>query len=256
MEQRNTTDRIERRYHELAGLEVRAGEPNDDGSIPMEGYASVFGATADILGLWTEEVKPGAFRKTARDGDVRLLINHNPDLVLARSKLANRQPSLRLSEDGVGLRVDADMAPTTYAQDLAISMDRGEINQMSIGFRVVKEEWDWDIDPPHRSILEMSLRDASIVTFPAFVETEASLRSLSGDPEEIRSEIERLTQLLTRDDLNAAQGTSLRAAMHALEARIASLPEPPCTHSDIERRRRVSNRRLYEIEQEKFYAVS
>lgn len=150
---------------------------SDDGPIGFRGHAAVFGRRTWIGGKrwgWWEEVDSGAFSKTIKEADVRFLINHDPNLLLAR----NKARTLRLSEDKVGLDCDADMAPTTYGRDLAISLERGDISQMSfafdvIGYRVGEAEDGKELI----TLTELRLWDVSVVTYPAYAETDASLRS-------------------------------------------------------------------------------
>jgi HK97 family phage major capsid protein/HK97 family phage prohead protease len=109
---------------------------------------------------------------------VRYLFNHNPDAVLARTKSG----TLKLGEDKAGLAVDAELAPTSVGRDLAILMERGDVNQMSIGFRVIQDEWEEvEGDDGHvyerRTIKEAQLFDVSAVTYPAYEETDAGLRT-------------------------------------------------------------------------------
>jgi len=52
--------------------------------------------------------------------------------VLGRTKSG----TLELSEDATGLAMFARVGPTTYAKDLAISMERGDIDQMSFKFTI------------------------------------------------------------------------------------------------------------------------
>jgi len=92
--------------------EFRVGEPDAEGRTVLDGYASVFDRPTD-MGGWSEVIRPGAFTKTLKDGaDVRALINHNPDLILARSKSG----TLVLEEDDHGLRVLIDPAETFVAE--------------------------------------------------------------------------------------------------------------------------------------------
>ena len=138
------------------------------------GYASLFNTVAEIGGF-REQVAPGAFSETIGAGDdVRALIDHDASRVLGRS----RADTLRLSEDDKGLRIEIDLPDTQTARDLTVSMKRGDITQMSIGFYTRKEEWDQtDPDHPLRTITQAELFDVSVVTFPAFEETEAQVRS-------------------------------------------------------------------------------
>lgn len=170
---------FERRALTVADLEVRA--VGEDGTIGFTGHAAMFERRTWIgpkkWGFW-EQVARGAFSKSISESDVRFLINHDPNLVLARNK-AN---TLTLAEDEQGLRTDADMAPTTYALDLAISMGRGDISQMSFAFEVVRESWETLGDETElRTIEEAKLWDVSVVTYPAYDDTDASLRSVAFD---------------------------------------------------------------------------
>lgn len=161
---------------------TRSTEDNAD-SIGFLGHAAVFNSITTIGGWFKfrEQIAPGAFAKTIKEADVRFLINHNPDLVLAR----NMADTLRLSEDKTGLLTDADMARTSYGEDLAISLERGDVTQMSFAFRVVKEEWDEgdedSTDPPLRTLKELQLFDVSAVTYPAYTDTDAGLNAAALD---------------------------------------------------------------------------
>jgi HK97 family phage prohead protease len=160
--------------------EVRAaGEGDTESAGTVTGHAAVFDTPSQPLydfweGMFVEEVRRGAFAKTIGEADVRFLINHDPNLILAR----NKGGTLRLAEDDIGLAIDADLAPTTYGRDLATSMRRGDVSQMSIMFSVVKDDWGGTRDGlPLRVISEVKLYDVSAVTFPAFEETDIGMRS-------------------------------------------------------------------------------
>lgn len=162
----------------VAKLDQRAitRAAGDDGAIGFAGHAAVFDTRTWIgskrWGFW-EEVAPGAFTKTLGEADVRFLHNHNPDLILAR----NTAGTLRLDQDDVGLAVDADMAPTSYAKDLSLSLGRGDVTQMSFAFDMVSYEWTYLADGTELlRHTEVALWDVSTVTYPAYVETDAALR--------------------------------------------------------------------------------
>lgn len=153
----------------------------DDSPIGFKGHAAVFDTRVWIgskrWGFW-EEMAPGCFTKTLGEADVRFLHNHNPDLLLARRRLVDPVvDTLRLAEDAVGLDVNADMAPTSYAKDLAISLDRGDCTQMSFAFDMVSYEWSYLADGTELlRHTEVALSDVSTVTYPAYVDTDAGLR--------------------------------------------------------------------------------
>ena len=165
---------IQHRTFTLEGIEVRDGE-GDNASPVIRGHAAVFNEWAEIIpGLLRERVAPGTFKKTIREADVRALFNHNPDYVLGR----NRADTLDLREDGTGLAVRIDPPQTTWADDLMVSMKRGDISQMSFGFKPIK----WTEDRNEDGYLDVTLRevrlfDVSVVTFPAYPQTDAWARS-------------------------------------------------------------------------------
>lgn len=135
-------------------------------------------------GFW-EQIAPQAVTKTLLEADVRFLQNHNPDLLLARTNPAMRAAgtaTMRLLATPTGLRTEADMAPTSYARDLAILLERGDISQMSFAFDPI----DWDVE--HLAdgtvlitITELRLFDNAVVTYPAYEETDAGLRAFAFD---------------------------------------------------------------------------
>lgn len=148
-----------------------------DGPIGFRGHAAVFSTPTWIgskrWGFW-EEIAPGAFTKAIRENDVRFLVNHDPNLVLARTT----NGTLRLSQDAVGLAVDADINPTSYARDHALLLERGDVTQMSFGFEMIDYTWRANDDGSetlvHNSV---QLWDVSSVTYPAYEATDGALRS-------------------------------------------------------------------------------
>ena len=161
-------DKMERRTFQVNDFRIA-----DDGDGErIEGHAAVFNQDTPIM-FFTERIRPGAFKKTLREGDIRALYNHDPNLVLGRNKAG----TLKLKEDEEGLATVIKPPNTTYAADLKEVMRRGDVDQMSFGFETVKEEWD-ESNPnmPVRMLVEVKLWDVSVVTFPAYPQTSAAVR--------------------------------------------------------------------------------
>jgi HK97 family phage prohead protease len=137
----------------------------------LVGYAAVFDSPSEPM-PFTEYVKRGAFQKTIKDGaDVRLLIDHE-GVPLARTKSG----TLMLEEDERGLKVTADLDPANPDAARVISaMRRGDMSQMSFAFRTIQDSWSSDRSV--RELREVQLFDVSVVTFPAYEETIAELRT-------------------------------------------------------------------------------
>lgn len=165
---------IERRHFLIDGMKI---ERRDKEAARIVGHASVFNREANIGGWFIESVAPGAFRRAILEDDVRALFNHDANIVLGRNR-AQPRATLRLFEDDVGLAIEIDPPDTQQARDLMVSIDRGDVSQMSIGFRALKQEWDESGDVLKRKLTEVELFDVSPVTFPAFVETDVGLRTL------------------------------------------------------------------------------
>ena len=175
-----------RRYLKQVGGQVELREGGDENSLRLTGYAStfmeyeMFGGPAN--GGWIERIHPDAFNVTLRDKpDLHLLVNHE-GWSLARTKSG----TLRLSVDGHGLRVEADLDRSDPdVQRLEPKMRRKDMDEMSFAFRVKAQTWEATADFPDddmalRTITELSLHkgDVSVVNFGANPTTSASVRSV------------------------------------------------------------------------------
>lgn len=162
---------IETRAH--SSSELRA---DTDGG-KLVGYAAVFNKRSLNLGGFVEVLERGAFAKSLADGsDIRALIDHR-GIAIARTS----NNTLRLREDDIGLRIEIDPPDTTAGRDIRKSVERGDVDQMSFGFTIREggEEWAEDDDGVLiRTVSDVSLLEASIVTFPAYPDTSVAKRSV------------------------------------------------------------------------------
>lgn len=157
---------LERRY---LPVEFRVDQ---DGVI--EGYAAVFNQWSEDLGYFREMIRQGAFAKTIKESDIRALFNHDPNYVLGRNKAG----TLDLAEDDHGLQFRVNPPDATWARDLQESIKREDINQASFAFRAIRDNWDHDAEPVERELVELHLYDVSVVTYPAYPQTQVSARTL------------------------------------------------------------------------------
>ncbi len=165
---------LERRAFVIEGLKV---ERREGGGATLRGHAAVFNQLSEDLGGFREQVAPGAFLEAIEKDDIRALFNHDSNFVLGR----NRAGTLRLAEDTRGLAIEIDPPDTQYARDLVVSMERGDITQMSFGFSVRPNGQDWaknDDGVTVRTIKKVRLYDVSPVTFPAYPQTDIAVREL------------------------------------------------------------------------------
>jgi Escherichia/Staphylococcus phage prohead protease len=166
----------------MADVEIRTVEGGElrvesRGVTPViRGYAIVYNRLSELLGFFKEQIAPEAVTRTLTEGvDLRALIDHDPRAVLGRLKAG----TLRVETDGHGLRVEIDPPNTTAGHDIVTSIRRGDITGMSFAFQTVQDEWDQTVDPPIRTVRDMRVREVSVVTFPAYPETEVAMRSLA-----------------------------------------------------------------------------
>lgn len=163
----------ERESRALSRVEIRM---DDSGAPILDGYATVYDFRYDVGGGpedggFGETIARGAAAKSAQEADVRLLVNHS-GLPLARTKSGTMQ----LESDDVGLRVRAELDPSNpVVAELRSAMARGDLDEMSFGFRVLRDQWSSDYN--ERTINEVKLYDVSLVTYPANPATVAQMRS-------------------------------------------------------------------------------
>lgn len=131
----------------------------------VRGHAALFDVEYPVAGGpanggFNERSDRAVFDKTlASKPDVHFLINHE-----GRSLARTKSGTLKLSTDAAGLLSEARIDRRTRdGQDLEISMDRGDLDEMSYAFRTIRH--DWSDDGALRTLLEVSLDkgDVSVV---------------------------------------------------------------------------------------------
>ncbi len=182
---------------EIRMLPIHELRVDDNESGKIVGHASVFDSWSELLGgifPFKEIVRKKAFEETIKVDDVRALFNHDPNYVLGRNKAG----TLELAEDEIGLKVIITPPDTSWAKDLIVNVRRGDISQMSIGFIVLEDVWGTKDGVDIREIKKVQLFDVSIVTYPAYTQTDVGVRAMEGYHE-------------YKNKLDEAQNASIRA---------------------------------------------
>lgn len=191
----------------------------------ITGHAAVFNQKSEEMFGFREIVLPGAFSKTIKKADVRALWNHDPNFVLGR----NKTDTLKLSEDDTGLKVRIFPPDTIWANDLLESIKRGDVDQMSFGFRTITDQWRKENGEMIRELVEVELFDVSPVTYPAYPQTDVSARELT----ELRSFYDAKMRDLPSEEPSEEQKAAFLARKRAREVFISSRisegppPAPP-----------------------------
>lgn len=174
-------------------FEVRAEENEERGKY-IEGRAIVYGQKTD-LGWYDEIIADGALDNTDLR-DVRLLVNHNTDMIpLARSRNNNANSTMQLvvvPGEGLDIRANLDVENNTDAAALYSATARGDLSGMSFMFLADKDKWDdMDSDHPTRTILSLKrVLEVSACTFPAYSQTSLEARGLADALDSAKASLE------------------------------------------------------------------
>jgi uncharacterized protein len=241
-------------------LEFRSDEAEQKHII---GYASVFNAVSRRLGGFHEKVLPTAFNRAMEEGwpNVVCRYNHKDDFVLGTTSA----DTVRLSIDDRGLKYD--VIPPACRSDVMEYVERGDVRYSSFAFRCVDDDGDsWEkseYNLPMRSLHSVELVDVAPVMDPAYRDTSAMARNISGaveslarwvdaDPNEVRSMMEAgqaikffkntRTQSVPKVDKDAAEARACddlavalrRSPWTAFEERVANLVNEDGTVTDLD----------------------
>lgn len=160
--------------------EIRAMD-TEDGSLRIGGYAAMFNREATGLSF-REQIAPGAFaRSLESDQPVYLLINHDTDQLPLASTASG---TMRLSEDQVGLRMEADLDPSNpRAVELASALRRGDVTKMSFAFSI-NPGGEERAEDGLRTLTDVNLFEVSAVTWPAYESSSIGMRTAEDAPAE------------------------------------------------------------------------
>lgn len=157
---------LEQRTAPIVGLEVRAVEGKP---ATILGHAALFNSKSLFLDGFKEIIQPGAFSDSLT-GDIRALWQHDMARVLGRTKSG----TLNLWEDDQGLAFELNPPDTADGRDAVVSIERGDVDQMSFGFTVPPGGDSWSEDDegiPLRTLRTVSLMEISPVTWAAYPQT-------------------------------------------------------------------------------------
>ena len=176
----------------LQDIEIRHTGRATEG-FTIRGYPAVYNQTSHDLGGFKEQIAKGAFDDIlATDPDVHAVWDHDTRYVMART-LNN---TLSLSSDDHGLFMEAQVGNYSWAKDLRVALERGDIDQGSFSFMVADggDEFAADEDGNvMRTIRSIGgLYDVTVTAQGAYPQTSlAAVRSLAAakgrPPEEVEA---------------------------------------------------------------------
>lgn len=139
-------------------LTFKAENLQDDGT--FSGYASVF----DVKDSYGDVVKKGAFVASLNDWQAK---SKMPPILWQHSRSEVIGVFTKLYEDEHGLFCEGKLLidDVVKAREAYALIKSGAIDGLSIGFK--SKKWAWNEDEKVLELLEIDLKEISIVTFPA-----------------------------------------------------------------------------------------
>lgn len=189
------TIRDKQKHIRNLGVDLQTRSDENSSEKVIEGYFSVFNSETELFPGAFEEIAQGAFDNTLSN-DIRALINHDTAYVLGR----NKSNTLDLKVDSRGLWGSIKINENdSDAVNLYERVKRGDVDQCSFGFEILKEDTDYRDDGSIKwTIREVKLHEVSVCTFPAYSETSVQARMKQAEKLQQRSIDKRKHELKER----------------------------------------------------------
>lgn len=198
------------------GVELRVDSEADDQLAETDdpilfGYFIRFNEWTEINSYWEghflERFAPGSCKKTLREGrdSIRCLFQHGYDFTIGDKPLG---PWQELREDGdEGVYYEVPLLDAPYVREDLLPGLRAGLYGASVRFSVLREEVDKEPGEsehnpkglPERTIKECRIYEGGPVTFPAYGNASAGVRSVSDEfhlLRAMRSDPDRVRELL------------------------------------------------------------
>lgn len=164
-----------------------------DGTKHISGIAVPYGQPAELWRDNYEVFERGSLAESLESDDIRIIYNHNSDIVLARKGAG----TVTFEDREQGVYVDMIVnGSDSQAMDIYARVERRDIPGWSIGFIPEKKEPEYKADGSVLNRIKKARAvEFSVCPFPAYSQTEISARkaeSLSIRKEEIKKRLEAL----------------------------------------------------------------
>lgn len=221
-------------------FEVKATSENE-----FEGYASVF----DNVDVVNDIVIKGAFAKTLQESKrVKVLWQHDPHQPIGKP--------VAMSEDSRGLHVKAKISNTSLGRDVVQLIKDGVIDELSIGFNTIKDEFD---TKGRRLIKEVKLWEFSPVTFAANEQAGiAGIKNMELAPQIMKMQDWINGEMKAGKVLSDKNKNLVKSAIEALTALLSAtekgIEPPPGTHKPDEDEQKAASEILDMLKEMQKYA--
>jgi hypothetical protein len=130
---------------------------------------------------------------------------------------------MKLTEDDIGLRVEARLPETSLGRDLAVLLRSNIVNKMSFGFNVIKDSWNSEGN--ERRLKSVRLFETSLVVWPAYSSTEASVRGLDKVALRASVDADELADVMLKIEEGSDLTPDQAELMKSVVDRLAPAPE-------------------------------
>jgi HK97 family phage prohead protease len=217
-------DNLVRARYDIGAAELRAKDGDEGTGRTLFGHFAVFNRWTEIdswyEGQFMERIGEKAFNRTFKEraDKIRVLYDHGNDPSIGNKPLG--APDVLRVDKGVGPYYESELFDADYVNELIPALRASQLGA-SFRFRVTGEEWvqpkrATDTNPSmlkERTITDVDLYEFGPVTFPAYEDASAGVRSGSD------SFIERLLN----DPVFVARLTA-RSPLATVEQLLAGLP--------------------------------
>lgn len=193
----------------------------DDANGIVKGYGSVFGnvdSDGDIMA-------PGCYTKTLQENASRVKYCWQHDIWSPIGSFT------LLEEDTIGLKFEASVPPTRLGKDALILMKNGVITENSVGFSIMKADYNSD---GIRIIREVKLYEISCVTLasnPMALITDAKAEQKI---ELVQKRIDNLNIVIRKSDISDELGYAIEADLIALKDMVSHISTLPSADTKSE----------------------
>lgn len=212
-------------------MELRVNQSNvyaddDNGTLKVEGYVNETNSKSNMLGReqrFVEVIKPGVWQRAIEKAkEVHFYAEHDKNKILA----STRNGSLELREDDKGLYMTATISPTSWGKDYYQLIKDGILQNMSFGFRAIKDQWRNMGDHFERTVNELELFEVSVVRDPAYAASSISARGIDLVEDEVPAEELNLRTIEIRSDEDIKKIAMEIFKMLQENVKMAEKPEP------------------------------
>lgn len=185
----------------------------------VSGYLSSFGN----LDSDNDIIVKGAFQKSINErfNNIFFLYQHDWSKPLGKFK--------KLEEDEKGLYFEAEIVETSYGLDQLKLYESGLVNEHSIGYQVIKDEWDKNTGI--RTIKELKLYEGSAVTLGANSQTPFTGFKSQTQQKDV---ISKIVQLMKSGNITDETFNQLELALKMLQTEAYQLGKSENTQKENE----------------------